>query len=59
MFRTMTDQELKDGLAETTEHDGNYHDYQNEIARREFAKVRATLPNDPDAHPVSGRVRDY
>lgn len=34
-------------------------DQANEEARAELRNVRAVLPVDPDAHPMSGRVGEY
>lgn len=34
-------------------------DAANEEARKEFARVRAYLPADPEAHPMSGRRSEY
>lgn len=44
------------GNAEPTDAD---LDAANEAARRDFAKVKTSLPIDRDAHPMSGRCGEY
>lgn len=71
-FRTMTDAQLKSILRqaerdasgelidrEALEAEDVLLDRASEAAHRDFSKVQATLPTDPNAHPMSGRLVEY
>ncbi|MEM8822020.1 MAG: hypothetical protein AAGF30_00270 [Pseudomonadota bacterium] len=49
---------LRAGVVETQIEDALF-DLANDQARNEMRAVFTHLPNNPNAHPMSGRVTDY